>query len=118
MSLIPVSPEEEARLKLEREQREELKRLQAEERAVEREVFHRCGHDFKNVTKERHGLLEGGPVPGWIKSLIEKGDRRWANSPREIWRTFKYEKCRACGIVRITRLEGVKAPPPKPLIVM
>ena len=113
MSLIPVSPEEETRLKLEREQR----LAQAEERRVQREVFRRCGHDFKDITKERHGLLEGRPAPGWIKYLIEKGDRIWSNRPREIWRTFKYEKCGSCGIVRITRREGVKASP-KPSIVM
>ncbi len=88
---------EERRLKEEKE-----KRLAFEERQIQREVFRRCGHDLKDVTEERHGLLEGREMPGWIKRLVEKEDRLWMNRPREIWRFMKYEKCGACGLVKVT----------------
>ena len=104
-----MPPELKTRLELEAEEKkvlEEEKRLEAEERQVQREVFRKCGHDYEDVTEERHALLEGRELPGWIKHLIEERDRKWMG-PRESWRSSKYEKCTGCGLLKVSNIIDV-----------
>lgn len=79
------------------------KHLEFEKRQIERTLFRKCGHTFKDVTKERRRLIEARGLPSWVKYLMEKDppDRQWANR-REVYKTSKFEKCTGCGLLKIS----------------
>ena len=85
---------------------EDLKKLEAEERRIERALFQKCDHLFEDVTEERRRLVEmRGGLPGWVKALIEKEDPRAMRMNPEAYKSSKYEKCiTGCGLLRVTRI--------------
>lgn len=82
----------------------EQKRLEAEERRIERALFQKCDHIFEDVTEERRALIEGRDLPSWVVHLIAKEDPRWVNK-RKL--ALEYGKCTGCGLLKVSDVEGI-----------
>ena len=85
---------------------EEKRKLEAEERRIERALFQKCDHLFEDITEERLKLIEerGGP-PNWFKALLEKKDPRAVRVNLEAYKLSKYEKCNiGCGLLRVSKI--------------
>lgn len=91
---------------------EDQRLLKALEAREERAVYLNCDHVFEDVTEERRRLIEERGIPGWIERRTEKEMKKppEKRSPRllnriTLWKTLKYEKCRNCGLLKVSNKE-------------